>query len=198
MKPVPILIGWRSGEDESCIEGAITVAIQHVGSLTDEMLGGLEAHVVAFLLAEKSTSKLPVGLSATREQLAVLEKTAEAFHEALKAAEGNPTLMGALRRYGIKQSLAAQVDELPFVARQLAKQLPRGSRWSKEYSPRRDLVRGLAMVFEEATGFAARGEVKHEREGDQYYGRFFELVVDVLKELGHEAPTGKTVLKDIE
>jgi hypothetical protein len=154
--------------------------------------------VAAFLHSEKSTSTNPVGLATTKRHLEKLEKAAEALHDALAAAGGNPTLAGPLRRYGVKRSLAAEIDELPIIARQLVRELPSGSHWQREYSPRRDLVRGLAAVFEAVTGDAAREGVKHQRDPDQYYGHFFELVVGVLKELGHEAPTGKTILDDIK
>ena len=57
-------------------------------------------------------------------------------------------------------------------------QIPDSRRWPQEFIPERELIRGLAKLYEDSTGHSAKAG-SHRRD-DIYQGDFFNLVEDIF------------------
>lgn len=138
-------------------------------------------------------------LKESRQDLEAIVDLAGKLQERLKNLGGpaEKALYDAVTRISSLETKAPEIVDdlraLRIFADNALKHTPstgRGQGWKTELVPERELVKGLARIYEQATGKSAKDGISQDRRADtkkgetKYFGDFFELVEKIFTFLG--------------
>ena len=189
-------VGSVGEEDRQRIAAALDAVFSSLGPLDNEICHELEDEFRYFTLVQ---TKSGVGLGETRNQLAALLNSITKMQKHLNAIYFNDSIRPYFWTCGVDlRDFRLKLRELEDAVWTIEVELPTSSRWPKQSNPLHKLISRLAFLYEEITGETAKSGIMHNRDTEEYYGRFFELVMAVFKGLGislHSNPAlGKQIV----